>query len=160
MKAEGYAQSNGDSSLFHRHSPSGVSILVVYVDDILITRSNAVEAGRLSAALAQEFEIKALGPLRYFLGLEVAYTSRGIFVSQQKYTVDLLKLTDMTDCAPVRTPIDPNIKLGEGGDSPPVNHYQYQHLVGKLIYLTHTRLDISFAVHLLSQFMHALHEIH
>ena len=160
MKAEGYAQSNGDSSLFHRHSPSGVSILVVYVDDILITGSDAAEAGRLSAALAQEFEIKALGPLRYYLGLEVAYTSRGIFVSQQKYTVDLLKLTDMTECAPVRTPIDPNVKLGEGGDSPPVNHYQYQQLVGKLIYLTHTRPDISFAVHLLSQFMHAPHEIH
>ena len=51
--------------------------------------------------------------------------------------MDLLKLTDMTDCAPVRTPIDPNVKLGEGGDSPPVNHYQYQQLVGKLIYLTH-----------------------
>ena len=81
MKAEGYAQSNGDSSLFYPHSPSGVSILVVYVDDILITGSDAAEAGRLSAALAQEFEIKALGPLRYFLGLEVAYTSRGIFVS-------------------------------------------------------------------------------
>ena len=154
MKAEGYAQSNGDSSLFHRHSPSGVSILIVYVDDILISGSDVAEAGRLSAALAQEFEIKALGPLQYFLGLEVAYTSRGIFVSQQKYTMDLLKLTSMTDCAPVRTPIDPNVKLGKGGDLPPVNHYQYQQLVGKLIYLTHTRPDISFAVHLLSQFMH------
>ena len=160
FEAEGYAQSNGDSSLFHCHSPSGVSILVVYVDDILITGSDAAEAGRLSAALAQEFEIKALGPLWYFLGLEVAYTSRGIFVWQQKYIVDLLKLTDKTDCAPVRTPIDPSVKLGEGGDSPSVNHYQYQQLVGKLIYLTHKRPDISFAVHLLSQFMHAPHKIH
>ena len=113
---------------------------MVYVDDILITGSDVTEASRLSAALARAFEIKALGPLRYFLGLEVAYSSRGIFVSQQHYTVDLLKLTGMTDCAPVRTPIDPNVKLGDGGDSPPVNHYRYQQLVGKLIYLTHTRL--------------------
>ena len=112
MKTEGYAHSNGDSSLFFRHSASGVSILVVYVDDILITGSDADETRRLSAALAREFEIKALGPLRYFLGLEVAYSSSGIFVSQQKYTVDLLNLTGMTDCAPVRTPIDPNVKLG------------------------------------------------
>ena len=160
MKAEGYVHSNGDSSLFVRHCPAGVSILVVYVDDILITGSDVTEASRLSAALARAFEIKALGPLRYFLGLEVAYSSRGIFVSQQHYTVDLLKLTGMTDCAPVRTPIDPNVKLGDGGDSPPVNHYRYQQLVRKLIYLTHTRPDISFAVHLLSQFMHAPHEIH
>ena len=160
MKAEGYVHSNGDSSLFVRHCLAGVSIHVVYVDDILITGSNVMEASRLSAALAHAFKIKALGPLQYFLGLEVAYSPRGIFVSQQHYTVDLLKLTGMTDCAPVRTHIDPNVKLGDGGDSPPVNHYQYQQLVGKLIYLTQTRPDISFVVHLLSQFMHAPHEIH
>ena len=87
----------------------------MYVDDILITGSDAAEACRLSAALATEFEIKALGPLRYFLSLEVAYSSRGITVSQQKYAVDLLKLTGMTECAPVRTPIDPNVKLGARG---------------------------------------------
>ena len=81
MKAEGYVHSNGDSSLFVQHCPAGVSILVVYVDDILITGSDVTEASRLSAALARAFEIKALGPLRYFLGLEVAYSSRGIFVS-------------------------------------------------------------------------------
>ena len=133
---------------------------MVYVDDILITGSDAAEACRLSAALAKEFKIKALGPICYFLGLEVAYSSRGITVSQQKYAVDLLKLTGTTECAPVRTPIDPNVKLGEGGDSLPVNHYQYQQLMGKLIYLTHTRPDISFAVNLLSQFTHAPHEIH
>ena len=69
MKTEGYAHNNGDSSLFFCHSPSGVSILVVYVDDILITGSDAAETRRLSAALAQVFEIKALGPLQYFLGL-------------------------------------------------------------------------------------------
>ena len=81
MKTEGYAHNNGDSSLFFCHSPFGVSILVVYVDDILITWSDANETRHLSAALAREFEIKALGPLRYFLGLEVAYSSSGIFVS-------------------------------------------------------------------------------
>ena len=81
MKIERHAHNNGDSSLFFRHSPSSVSILVVYVDGILITRSDADETRRLSAALAREFEIKALGPLRYFLGLEVAYSSNSIFVS-------------------------------------------------------------------------------
>ena len=160
MKAEGYVHSNGDSSLLVCHYPAGVSILVVYDDDILITGSDVTEASRLSAALARAFKIKALGSLRYFLGLEVVYSFHGFFVSQQHYTVDLLKLTGMNDCAPVHTPIDPNVKLGDGGDSPSVNHYQYQQLVGKLIYLTHTCPDISFVVHLLSQFMHAPHEIH
>ena len=137
MCAQGYTQSNDDANLFFHHDPSGVTILVVYVDDILITRSDSTEATRLGTTLVVEFELKGLGPLRYFLGLEFAYLSRGIFVYQQKYTVDLLKLTGMVDCAPVRTPIGPNVKLGRGEDSPPVNHRQYQLLVGKLLYLTH-----------------------
>ena len=126
MKAEGYTQSNGDATLFFRHSPGGVSILAVYVDDMMLTGSDTVETTRLAAALAREFEIKALGQLRYFLGLEVAYSSRGIFISQQKYCMDLLTLTAMTECAPASTPLDPNVKLGKGEDSHPVDHYEYQ----------------------------------
>ena len=111
MKAEGYTLSNGDATLFFRHSPIGISILAVYMDDILITGSDAAEACRLGDSLANEFEIKALGPLRYFLGLEVVYSTHGIsvFVSQQKYIVDLLTLAGMTECAPVSTPIDSKI---------------------------------------------------
>ena len=122
----GILKSNGDATLFFHHGPGGVAILVVYVDDILITGSNSTQATRLGTALAAEFELKTLRPLRYFFGLEFAYSSPGIFVSQQKYDVDLLKLTGMVDCAPVRTLIDPNVKLGKGKDSPQVNHHQYQ----------------------------------
>ena len=143
-----------------KHDLGGVSILVVYVDDILITGHDSIEATRLGMALTAEFEIKALGLLWYFLGLEFACSSRDIFVSQQKYVVDLLKLTGMVDCSPIWNPIKPNVKLGKGKDSPSENHHQYQHLVGKLLHLTHTRLDISFFVNLLSQFMHKPHEIH
>ena len=101
--------------------------MVVYIDDILITGSDNIEATRLGMALTAEFEIKAFGPLWYFLVLEFAYSSRDIFVSQKKYMVDLLKLTGMVDCAPVKNPIDRNVKLGKGKDSPLVNHHQYQH---------------------------------
>ena len=121
MRIEAYPQSNGDATLFFHHGPAGVAILVVYVDDILITGSDAEEESRLGFALAREFEIKALGPLRYFLGLEVAYLSPSIYISQQKYTLDLLTLTGKTDWSPVNIPIDPNVKFGEGEDSPPVN---------------------------------------
>ena len=81
MLAQGYTQSNSDVTLFVHHGPGGVVILVVYVDDILITGSDSTEATCLGMALAAEFELKALGPLRYFLGLEFAYSSHSIFVS-------------------------------------------------------------------------------
>ena len=67
---------------------------------------------KLKELLAKEFEIKDLGKLRYFLGMEVATSQGGIFVSQWKYTLDLLKETRMLGCKPTNAPIDPNRKLG------------------------------------------------
>jgi len=68
-----------------------LSILIVYVDDIIVTGDNQLEINNLKGMLAKEFEIKNLGNLRYFLGMEIARSKEGIFVSQRKYTLDLLK---------------------------------------------------------------------
>ena len=81
--------------MFYEHASSGnVSILIVYVDDIILTGNDLVEQEKLKNLLAKEFEIKDLGSLRYFLGMEVAKTE-GISLLQRKYTLDLLKETDM-----------------------------------------------------------------
>lgn len=85
---------------------------------------------------------------------------RGIVVSQRKYILDLLKETGMSGCRPADTPIDPNQKLGDTKDGNLVNTTRYQKLVGKLIYLSHTRPDIAFAVSIVSQFMHSPYEVH
>ncbi|KAK3037075.1 hypothetical protein RJ639_029917 [Escallonia herrerae] len=131
----------------------------VYVDDIILTGDDIAEIERLKQCLASEFEIKDLGSLKFFLGMKIARSRKGIAMSQRKYVLDLLKETSMSGCRPVETPIDPNQKLGDNkGD--PVNTSRYQKLVGKLIYLSHTRPDIAFAVSLVSQFMHSLHEEH
>lgn len=109
--------------------------------------------------MASEFEIKDLGQLKYFLGIEVARSKEGIMVSQRKYVLDLLKETGMSGCRPAETPIDTNIKFGnKEGNS--VNQSQYQRLVKKLIYLSHTRPDIAFVVSLVSQFMQSPKEEH
>ena len=79
--------------------------------------------------------------------MEVARNKRGIFVSQQKYTLDLLKETGMLGCKPIDTPIDTNSKLGGHPSDSSVDKGRYQRLVGKLIYLSHTQLDIAFAVY-------------
>jgi len=157
----GYKQSQGDHTLFIKHSVSGgVTILLVYVDDIIVTGDDKEEQIILSQCLATNFEIKTLGRLKYFLGIEVAHSKKGIFISQQKYITDLLKETGKTACKPVSTPVDPNIKLGSAEEDNAVNKEMYQRLVGRLIYLSHTRPDIAFAVSLVSQFMHQPREAH
>ncbi|XP_058745985.1 uncharacterized mitochondrial protein AtMg00810-like [Vicia villosa] len=160
MKKQGYIQGQADHTLFTKFSHDGkLAALIVYVDDIVLTGDDTVEMTRVKEKLAVDFEIKDLGSMRYFLGMEVARSKNGIVVSQQKYILDLLKETGMSGCRPADTPMDPNVKLwGEG--SVPVDTGRYQRLVGKLIYLSHTRPDIAFSVSVVSQFMYSLYEEH
>ncbi|KAK2994957.1 hypothetical protein RJ640_027861 [Escallonia rubra] len=80
----------------------------VYVDDIILTGDDIAEMEHLKQCLASEFEIKDLGSLKFFLGMEIARSRKGIAVSQRKYVLDLLKETGMSGCRHVETPIDPN----------------------------------------------------
>lgn len=161
MKESGYKQSQGDHTLFFKHSSEGgVTALLVYVDDIIVTGNDEKEKRDLKGRLVKEFEIKELGRLKYFLGIEVAYSKQGIFISQQKYILDLLTETGKIGCKPMSTPTEPNSKLGKAKEEPPVDKAMYQRLVGKLIYLSHTRPDIAYAVSLISQFMHDPRESH
>ncbi|XP_077228570.1 uncharacterized protein LOC143861542 [Tasmannia lanceolata] len=79
-----------DHSVFSFQSQAGCVLLIVYVDDIIITGSDTGGIQRLKSFLQTEFSTKDLGRLRYFLGIEVAYSTRGIYLSQRKYVLDLL----------------------------------------------------------------------
>ncbi|KAL0560093.1 hypothetical protein IC582_000487 [Cucumis melo] len=161
VKSQGYSQGHSDHTLFTKASKTGkITILIVYVDDIVLTGDDQTEISQLKQRMGDEFEIKDLGNLKYFLGMEVARSKEGISVSQRKYTLDLLTETGMLGCRPADTPIEFNCKLGNSDDQVPVDKEQYQRLVGKLIYLSHTRPDISFAVSVVSQFMQAPYEKH
>ena len=156
MRNRGYQQCNEEHTLFYSHSPlGGVVILLVYVDDIIITGDDNLVIAKLELYLASEFAIKHLGPLRYFLGIEVAYSSNGLFICQRKYTMDLLQDIGKADSRPLPTPIEVNHRLGADETEALVDQGSNQRLVGKLIYLTHTRPDIAYTVGVLSQFMHA-----
>ncbi|XP_019422988.1 PREDICTED: uncharacterized protein LOC109332461 [Lupinus angustifolius] len=104
--------------------------------------------------------MKNLGGLEYFLGIEVARSKKGIFLSQRKYVLDLLLETGLLNCKPIDTPMVQNHKLGVYANQVPTNKERYQKLVGKLIYLSHTRPDIAYAISILSQFMHCSSEDH
>ena len=86
----GFIASRVDSSLFVYHSPHGVIYLLLYVDDMVITKSNFSMMSSLIDWLAKEFSMKDLGDLHYFLGIEVARNDKGLFLSQAKYALDLL----------------------------------------------------------------------
>ena len=105
-----------------------VSILSVYVNDIIVTRSYIEEMKLLKRVLAKEFEIKDLGNWKYFLGMEVARSKKLQLVSHRKYILDLLGQTGMLGCKPTDTPM----KLGLKEDSSPVDKGRYQRLVGNL----------------------------
>ncbi|KAK0582233.1 hypothetical protein LWI29_023202 [Acer saccharum] len=138
----------------------GVTALLVYVDDIIVTGDDLIGREDLRKCLIQEFEVKDLGRLKFFLGIEVAHSKHGIFTSQQKYVVDLLTETGKLGCKPVDTPIEQNHRLCEATESVVINRESYQKLVGKLIYLSHTRPDIAYAVGVVSRFMHNPKEVH
>ena len=155
----GFKRSHADSSLFVRTGSVGKLVVLIYVDDIIITGDNIDEINTLKHSLHQKFAIKDLGVLKYFLGIEMATSPKGLFLSQRKYVIDLLQEVKMIDCKPARTPLDSKLKLDLEGE-PLSNISHYQRLVGKLIYLTITRPDITYAVSLVSQFMHAPTEAH
>ena len=134
--------------------------MIVYVDDILITRGDVGEIYWVPDALSRQFEMKDLGQLKSVLGIEVAYSKEGISLSQHKYTLDLLQETGQLGCKPTTTPLDVNVKFGKGDNGAAIDKTFYQRLIGKLIYLNHTRPDISYAVSLLSQFMSEPYEVH
>ena len=88
-----------------------MSILIVYVDDIIVTGNDNEEIRELKNKMSQEFEIKDLENLKYFLGIEVARSKHGIFISQRKYVLDLLNEARMLGGRLTDTPIETNLKL-------------------------------------------------
>ena len=105
----------------YSHKGDKTTIIIVYVNDIILTSDDIVETERLRNIFVAEFEIKDLGPLRYFLSMEVARNRNGISISQRKYVLDLLEETWMLECKPIDTPINPNLKLREQSESTLVN---------------------------------------
>ncbi|MFS7989993.1 putative RNA-directed DNA polymerase [Helianthus anomalus] len=149
----GMVRSAYDHSVFFRHHQGQRIILVVYVDDIIITGDDEDGITKLKQFLQSQFQISDLGRLRYFLGIEVSRSPQGILLSQRKYVLDMLTECGLLGCKPVDSPMLPTRKLIPEDGSPMKDPERYRRLVGKLNYLTVTRPDISFVVSVLSQFM-------
>ena len=151
--SQGFVRSKNDYSLFIYKTDSHITILAVYVDDIMITGSDESHISAVKEFLDQAFSIKDLGLLHYFLGIEVTYMPDGIALSQKKFTKELLQGVDIDTSKKAVTPLPIHIKLhSDEGDLFP-DPELYRSYVGKLNFLTHTRPDLSYTVQLLSQYM-------
>eukprot|EP00253_Pinus_taeda_P035158 PITA_35158 len=135
-------------------------ILVLYVDDLLITDSLVSSIVAVKRAFHDRFLMTDMGPLHFFLGLEISQDATGIKIFQANYARDLLKRFHMTDCKPASTPFLSRVCLEDGGDTPLVDSALYRQLVGSLLYLIHSRPNLSYAVGEVSRYMHAPHELH
>jgi hypothetical protein len=135
-----------DPSLFVLRTNSTILYLLLYVDDIILTRNSSSAITSLISQLANTFELKDLGPLRYFLGLQIDYTPAGLFVHRRKYISDLLTKFNTTTCKAASTPFSISQKLQPSTDDVLPDPTQYRSLVGALQYATFTRLDITYAV--------------
>ena len=105
-----FVRCQSDHTCFiHQHLGDRCIILLVYVDDIILTRDDALGISQVKRNLGKVFDVKDLGSLKYFLGIEIARSHNGISLSQRKYTLDLLQDTCMLGCRPASTPMDPNL---------------------------------------------------
>uniref|UniRef100_A0A2N9HBX8 Reverse transcriptase Ty1/copia-type domain-containing protein n=1 Tax=Fagus sylvatica TaxID=28930 RepID=A0A2N9HBX8_FAGSY len=158
--AFGFHGSRSDSSLFIYTKASVIMYVLIYVDDIILTGSHSAAITDLLNSLKRDFAVKDLGSLNFFLGLEVLPNADGVLLSQQRYIMDLLNRTKMSDAKPVSTPMASSTNLSAFDGEPFTDHTLFRSTVGALQYLALTRPDIAFSVNKLSQFMHKPTTLH
>jgi histone deacetylase 1/2 len=130
---------------------------LVYVDDIIVASSSTEATNALLKDLEHDFTLKDLGDLHYFLGIEVKRSREGLTLSHERYASDIVYRAGMAKCKAVTTPLASSEKLSitDGDKLDPDDATRYRSVVGALQYLTLTRLDISFSVNKVCQFLQA-----
>ncbi|CAL8156656.1 unnamed protein product [Prunus armeniaca] len=146
----GFLQSRANSSMFIFRNNSHMMVLLLYVNDIVLTGSSTSSLLDFICILGAEFDLKDLGQLNYFLGMEVTYLSGSIHLTQNKYTIDLLKRSNLLEWKPCSTPMASKGSLSRTAGHPLFDLSIYRQLVGTLQYLTLTRPDIAYAVQFVS----------
>lgn len=149
----GFCRAHADHSLYILESDANNVVITIQVDDLIIVGDSATKIDHVKGLLKQEFEMKDLEELRYFLGIEVIRTPKGIWLSQRQYALYMLSKCGMANCKPILMPLDVNAKLSAHVGDVLEDVTMYMKIVGSLIYLTITRLDLSYIVGLESQFM-------
>ena len=153
LLSNGYKQAASDASLFIKSTHSSFTILLVYVDDVILAGKTLSEFTLIKGVLHDAFKIKDISQLKYFLGLEVAHSTSGISLCQRKYFLDLLEDSGLLGSKPLSTPFDPSIKLHNDSAHLFPDIPAYRRLIGRLLYLNTTRPDITYITQQLSKLL-------
>jgi hypothetical protein len=159
LKSLGFTKSKIDSNLYFKVMNDEPVILLLYVDDLFLTREEKLITD-CKKKLAAEFEMKYLGLMHYFLGLEVWQSPEKIFLNQGKYAVEIMKRFDMLECKSMNTPMETKLKLPIDTSSELVDATLYKKFIGSLMYLTNTRSNICFVVNTLSRYLVEPRRVH
>jgi len=148
-----FCKCDGEPTLYIKNNKYMLLIVVLYVDDLIFMGCNDAIVENFKEEMKKEFEMTDLGLLRFFLRIEVQQLEHGIFISQSKYVENILKRFKMESCKPTPTLVSMGIKLRKEDCTKSVNPTLYKSIVGSLMYLMATRLDIMYAMSLISRFM-------
>jgi hypothetical protein len=156
----GFSRCHFDPNVYTKKVGSHLIIIFLYVDDLILIGSDSKLLNHVKINLKKKFEMTNLGFLHYFLSLQVLQINEGIFLSRSNYACGLLRRFHMEDCKPAPSPFQSRFKLTATFTSPEFYATLYRQSVGSLLYLTHTRPDLSFVVGLVARYIQIAHESH
>lgn len=148
-----YKSCAGEPCVFYNIRNGELSIIMVFVDDLILIGRNKNIMARIKSLLMSQFKMRDLGPVKDLLGMRVRRDDSGIKIDQSTYINNIISQFQMTDCNAVCTPMEPGLKLEKPAEGEEVNDVPYRQLIGCLTYLSvTTRPDIANSVNRLAQF--------
>ncbi|KAL2345957.1 hypothetical protein Fmac_007242 [Flemingia macrophylla] len=156
----GFEKSLSEFTLYVKKTDAGIIIVSLYVDDLLMTGSSKELIEEFKGGMKEAFEMTDLRKMSFFLGMQVQQDRGEVFISQEKYAKEILRKFKMEECKPSATPMNQKEKFSIEDGAEKVDEKLYRSLIGCLMYLTATRPDITYAVSLLSRYMHCASQIH
>ncbi|MCO5564278.1 hypothetical protein L7F22_017937 [Adiantum nelumboides] len=140
-------------SLYVQKINDGIVIITIYVDNLINGGDALKDVEHVKALLRKHFDMKDLGELRFVLGIEMIRNEGDIWLSQNKYGLDMLIKYGMANCNPISTPLDQNLKLKIDEREVLDDATMYRKIVCSHIYMTISWPDLSYAIELVSEFM-------
>ncbi|GJV28969.1 retrovirus-related pol polyprotein from transposon TNT 1-94 [Tanacetum coccineum] len=146
LMSKGFSKGTIDPTLFKIKYGEDILLVQIYVDDIIFGSTNPKYSKRFEKLMHSRFEMSLMGEMKFFLGLQIHQSPKGIFINQAKYALEILKKHNMDNCHSIGTPLATKPKLDVDLSGEPVDQSDYRSKIGSLMYLTSSRPDLVQAV--------------